>query len=280
MARRDRKPAPGEDPFVESVWRAWGWVQDNAQVVLVSVVLLVLGAAAVLYWRSYQEGVREQAAVELQDLRGRLLAAGPPPERIESELRAYVDRFGGTESADEARLLLARLYLRTERPGEAVDVLGEISQPSADTPLGYGVLNLLATAYEERGDTDRALEVLDDLAAEARYAFQRDRALGERARILASIGREEEAADIYARLSEEAASPEARSRYRVELGELRARLAAGGAEETDGDGSDVTGGGGPEPPSGEETGPGAAAPGAAADDATSSADTSVGSRSR
>lgn len=230
MAKRRRDPAAGEDPFVQSMLRMWAWVEDNARAVIAGLVIVGLLVGGFLYWRGYQASVREQAASQLQDLQGRLLSGQVAPSAAESQMRTFIERYGGTEAADEARLLLARLYLRTNRPAEAVALLGQVEERSPETPIGYGAHNLLGKAHAAQGDHERALEVLGDIAEEARYPFQRTQARADRARILADMGRLGEAADIYASLVEEARDTQLRSLYAVRLGEIRARAETGGPE--------------------------------------------------
>lgn len=226
-----------EDAFVEKILQATTWAQHNLGTVIVTAVVLGLGIAGILYYRNYQATVREQAAVELQRL-GNQLGAVDEPTTVQ-RLESFVDRYGGTVAADEARLLLARVRLDAGQAAAAIEALQPVAdEHAADTPLGYAARSLLATAGEAQGELERALRLYAELGEEARLPFQRRRALGERGRLLLQAGRFAEAAALYEELAGRAAAadaPEEAAFYRLRYGEARAlaaadRPAAGAAE--------------------------------------------------
>lgn len=216
-------PESGEDFFVEGTARVWKWVNDN----LTTVVLLVAGLALVvlgsLYYVNFKASVRERAATELAALR----MSGAAPETLIPQLQTHIERFEGTRSADEARIILGRLHLNSARPAEAIPVLRAVEAP-ADHPVGFASRSLLAAAEEATGDTDAALATWRTLARGARFGFQRRQASAEEARILADAGRLDEAVAILQRIVQEAAdNPAEVGVYRIRLGEIEARRAAG-----------------------------------------------------
>lgn len=225
---KGKKPEPtgpktGEDAFVESATRAWSWIHKN----LTTFVLLVAGLALVvlggLYYVNFRASVQEQAATELAALR----MSGAAPQAIIPELEAHVERFDGTESADEARIVLGRLYLNAGQPAEAIRTLDAVEAP-ANHPVGYAAHALRAGAEEASGSIDQALATWQALGRNARFGFQRRGASAEAARIMAENGRLEEAAAILSRIAEEAeGDPAEAGVYRLRLGEVNARLRAG-----------------------------------------------------
>lgn len=233
---KGKKPEPtgpktGEDFFVDSAQRAWKWVNEN----LTTFILLVAGLALVvlgtLYYVNFRASVSEQAATELAGLR----MSGAAPEAIIPELEAHVERFEGTESADEARIILGRLYLNSDQPAEAIRAVAGVGVPP-DHPVGFAARSLRATAQEAAGAPDEALATWQSLAQNARFGFQRRQASAEAARIMADQGRLEEASAILTRIAEEAAgNPAEAGVYRIRLGEINARIRAGGSggEEAD-----------------------------------------------
>lgn len=216
-------PDPREDAFLRFVNRVIDWTTRNLRAVVAGGVVLVLLAGAGLWYVNYTRNLEEQAASELQSLRAALSQQGADTigaERLES----FVDRYAGTGSEREARLLLGRLHLRNGDAGRAIETVGPAADAPADTPVGYAGRTLLAKAQEEAERTEAALSTLEDLSEDARFGFQRDQAAAERARILVDSGRLEEAESIYRRLAEEASGSGARQVYAARLGEVRAKL--------------------------------------------------------
>lgn len=245
-----------EDPFVERLLQASAWAQDNLTVVVVATVILAAGVAGILYYRSYQQTVREQAAVRLQDLAASL--PGLDPAVAADTLRSFVDRYRGTQAADEARALLGRVRLDEGQPAEAIEILRPALERGPDTPVGFAARMLLAAAHEMQGEVDAALRIYAELGEAARLPFQRRRALADRARLLAEQGRFEEAAAIYGELAEraeEAGVTAEAADYRLRHGETAALAAARGSgpppEEADGGAT-----GGPDEPADPAGAPG------------------------
>lgn len=227
---RPTGPGSGEDVFVESATRAWTWINEN----LTTFLLLMAGLAMVvlgsLYYVNFRASVHEQAAAELAALR----MSGAAPEAIIPELESHIDRFDGTESADEARIVLGRMYLNSGQPSEAIRTL-EAVQARPNHPVGYAARSLRAAAQEATGDTGAAIATWQALGREARFGFQRRQASAEAARIMAENGRLEEAAAILSRIAEEAVDDPAEAGvYRIRLGEINARIRAGAGETPDG----------------------------------------------
>jgi predicted negative regulator of RcsB-dependent stress response len=215
-----------EDAFVAGTLRLWRWLKNNLRS-----AILITGAAALLaggitYYRGYVATVRERAAAELSQIRA--MAGGTEPAALTSQLEAFIERFGGTPSEAEARLVLARLYIDGGRSQDAIRVLEAVGLP-VDVPLGYGARTLLTNAYEQNGEPERALQLSQDIGSSARYPFQRRQASANAARILTDLGRLEEAVAIYARIAEEADDPSEAGLYRIRLGELRGRLTDSGS---------------------------------------------------
>jgi len=169
--------------------------------------------------------VREEAAAGLGTRR---MTAGEP-ELLIAEREADVERCGGAAAANEGRLLRARTYRDQGRAVEAEEVASTISE-APDRPVGLAARTLLAAAQEASGDAETALATWETLGETARFAFQRREALASAARILASLGRLEEAETIFAAIAEEAAGedPVEAGVYRLRLGELKARRAGSG----------------------------------------------------
>lgn len=224
--RKPDAPQSQEDVFVASTLRVWRWLQRNLRSAIVIAGALAVLVAGIVYYRGYRATVRDRAAAELSQIRA--MAAGTEPAALISQLEAFIERFGGTTSEAEARLVLARLFIDGGRSQDAIRVLEAVPLP-VDVPLGYGARTLLAIAYEQNGEPERALQLFQDLGSSARYPFQRRQASASAARILTDLGRLEEAVAIYARIAEEAEDPSEAGLYRIRLGELRGRLTEPGS---------------------------------------------------
>lgn len=222
------------DAFLSAVLRAVEWAQQNTRAVAIGAAVLVLGAAAGVYYQNYQEDVRQQAAGQLQELQTQLQSQSPS-DTLARSVQNFISRFGDTRYGDEARLLMARLQLNQNQWSNAISTLQSVvNQYAADVPTGYAGRKLLAAANAGAGNVEQALQFYDELAENAQFAFQRHEAAADRARLLAREGRLQEAADVYASLVEQAdttaagVASEDLQTYRMELGEIRARLAADG----------------------------------------------------
>lgn len=222
-----------QDAFLRAVLRAVQWTQENTRAVTIGAVVAVLVVAAGLYYRNYRQDVREQAAGQLQTLHAQLQQSQAPPDTLARSVRNFVSQYGDTRYGDEGRVLMGRLQLNQGREEAAISSLEPVaSEYPPDSPTGYAARNLLAAAHQGAGNIDRALSLYAELAEQAQFAFQRNEAAANRARLLAREGRLQEAERIYSRLVQQADTSSAGvadgdlQRYRVRLGELQARLPA------------------------------------------------------
>jgi predicted negative regulator of RcsB-dependent stress response len=218
--KKRREEGSREDAILVFLETAAAWARVHTRVVISVLVAIGLLVGGVFYYRSYRQSLRAAAAIELNQLRGTLTPADAIPR-----LTGFIARFEGTPSAVEGRLLLARLQLRTEEPRAAIQTLDPILSEPTDRPTGYAVAILLAESYKEVGEPDRSLAKLDEIIRDAYVPYQRHRALAERGRLLAELGRLEEAAATYERLTEEEGATD--DLYRVRLGEIEALIASG-----------------------------------------------------
>jgi predicted negative regulator of RcsB-dependent stress response len=221
VAKKKRKDdLSQEDRFLHFIEEGSAWVQAHTRAVLMIMVGLVLLVGGVLYYRSYRESLRTRAAIELNQLRATLTMADAVPR-----LTGFVARFAGTPAATDGRLLLAKIQLQSGQPQAALEVLDPIASEPVDVPSGYAVKLLLAEAYKNSGEYERSLAQLDAIIDGAYVPYQRHRALAERGRLLASLGRLEEAEVAYQRLVDDESATD--DLYRVRLGEIQAMIASG-----------------------------------------------------
>lgn len=228
-----------DDAFLRALDRLVTWVRSHTVAVVVTTVALVLVAGFGFWYRSYQRNLEDRAGRRLESLRAEI-SAGQQTDPV-AALQSFLDSFGGTAAAREARLALARQLLHTDRAEEALStVRPTVDATSPDTPTGYASRRLQADAMEASGDVEGALEVLEDLADNARFAFQRYESAAERARLLRQEGRLQEALAIYERLAAETEESGAVSLYAERAGEIRGLLASSSRGEATAAGSSAS----------------------------------------
>lgn len=214
-----------DDAFVARVFEASTWAEKNTQtLILLGIVLLVLGGG-VFYWLSYRSNLTETAGVQLEQIR-QMTQMGDP-ETARAELDQFIETFGGTPYAAEARLALAELHLQADRPEEAVAVLSE-SDVSLREPIGVQLAVLHGKALEAAGRLEEAEEAYLEVAERAELEFQRIEALADAARVRESTGDLDGAVALYERLLDEMEPGDGDyGLYQMRLAEARARADSG-----------------------------------------------------
>jgi len=184
MAKHPNAPRHGpespDDRFVASVMAASDWFKRHARVVTIATVLLVILVAGTVYWIRYQSTLRAAASAELSAIR-QTVAVGNVPLALR-DLSTYLESFGGTPSAAEARLMMAQLLLVEGRNDEAVDAVAPVASDLAD-PLGTSAARLAAAAHEQAERWDEAEQEYLRISRDAPRAFERTRALADAARL-------------------------------------------------------------------------------------------------
>lgn len=223
--KKGRKGPEQDDAFLRALDRLVSWVRSNTVAVVAATIALVLLVGFGFWYRSYQQSLEDRAGRRLESLRAEI-TAGQQTDPA-AALQSFLDSFGGTAAAREARLVLARQLLQADQASRALStVRPTVDATSPDTPTGYAARRLQADALEASGDVEGALEVLQELSEKARFAFQRHQTAAQRARLLRQEGRLEEALAIYERLAAEAEESGAVSLYAERAGEIRGLLAS------------------------------------------------------
>lgn len=216
-----------EDALAIGMAQTVDWAREHQRTVILAALVAAALVAGLFYYRDYRSNLTARAATQLEQLEAELAQSNAPATAV-GRLRDFLNRFGGTPSADDARLLMARIQLDQGAASDAVQTLGPLSGRALDTPVGYAATRLRADAYAATGDRETAIRTLDDVARNARFPFQRNDASSELADLLVQAGRYDSAASIYRRLSQDStASPEGTGPYAMRLGEVLALKAAG-----------------------------------------------------
>ncbi len=213
-----------DDVFVAKVLHAGKWAERNQQFVTVLAVVLAIGVAGLLYYRSYRRSLGEQAAQQLELIYQTVAMADV--EGARTELATFIERFGGTPYEREARLLLGDLYLRDGSPQQAQAVLRPLGD-SPRAPIELQAAALLAAAYEQDGQPQEAERIYLAIANRSDLDFEVRDALAAAARLRTERGDGAGALELYQRAIEdlEEGDPE-RGLYEMRIEEIRAAIAA------------------------------------------------------
>ena len=226
-ARRvHRQDAAPDDVFVARVLETSAWAKQNSRTLVIGGIVTAVVVVGLLYFVTSRQSQRAQAATQLTQVRAVALSGNS--QLAIRELEQFLAGFGGTPSADEARLLLGRAYLDVGQTRQAMDVV----EPLADDPdsgLGFNAALLTASAHEAAQEPHLAEEIYLRLADDGEYLFQRQDALDNAARIRLQRGDAAGAAELYQQLLDiTPANNTERPIYELRLGEARALATLGG----------------------------------------------------
>lgn len=224
-SRVKREDTAPDDAFVGLVKRSYTWGQENARVLAIGFAVILVVAAGAVWFISQQRQMETAAAASFAEVQ-QTVASGNVQLAIR-DLRSYLNRFGETEAADQARLLLADLLIGEEQPQPAIEVLDDLPN-DLERPLGLAAARMEAAALEAAGQLDQAVDTYLRIADDARFTFQQREALEDAARVRLLNGDPDEAVDLYERLvaTFEEGEP-GRGYYEMWLAEARAQAETG-----------------------------------------------------
>lgn len=197
--RTHREQENPDDVFVEKVLETSVWAKENQRLITLAVVTAVLLILGVWWYRGNQQRIRDQAAVEILQVRQTAQSGNPALAIRDAE--AFLDRFGSTPATTEARLILGQAYLESNQPQQAIDAVSSLAG-DLDTPSGISAAMLTAAAHEAATRFDQAEQVLLRVAGDASYDYQQIAALDNAARIRLERGNPAGAAELYGRILE------------------------------------------------------------------------------
>lgn len=190
-------PVDQEDAFVATTLQATQWAQRNRPILTLGIVLAALIAAGVVYYARYQGTLNSGAALQLEEIQQRL--DGGDPTGAQDDLQLFLERFGGTPSADEARIALAQISASAGEYETAAEALEPLARDLGN-PLGAQAAGLLAAISEDAGNLETAEALYLRLADRSRLGFQVRDALAAAARIRWESGDAAGAMELYDRL--------------------------------------------------------------------------------
>jgi len=197
-ARRiHRDQTAPDDVFIARVLELSAWIKQHRRALTVAVVAVALALATGIYYRNSRAAIANRAATELAALR-QTVASGNRAVAIQ-ELQTFINRFGSTAAAAEARLLLGQLYLEDGNPEQAIQTLQPVAN-ELDHPLGATAAFLVGAAHETANRSGDAERVYLRIADGAEFPFQRLDALDAAARIRLDRGDFAGAVALYDRI--------------------------------------------------------------------------------
>ena len=213
LTRRDMKG----DEFVSWVTQATIWVEQNSRTVVIAMgvaaAIVVVAIGGYTWIRSRQD----QAFTRLGEVQkiARMPLAGDPgagpgafgaPEERASRVVEAADRmlqdFPSGTAAGWARYERAAALLELRRFDEAASTIDAVMGSSSGTLLA-DMSRLLAGRIEEaRGNHQRAADLYGTAAASASGGFPPELALFDQARCLDTLGKKQDAINVYQKIAD------------------------------------------------------------------------------
>jgi hypothetical protein len=197
-ARRvHRSPAAADDAFVAGVLETTVWAQTHRRLMIYGGAAIVVVGVLLFLFLTTRAAKREQAATRLTEVRATALSGNN--QLTIKDLGEYLDRFDGTPSAKEARLLLATAYLQEGQAQRAIETVRGQAR-DLDNVMGVNAAFLLAAAHEAAQQPQRAEEVYLRIGERADFLYQKQEALDNAARLRMEQGNAAGAAQLYQRI--------------------------------------------------------------------------------
>ncbi|MFZ1547138.1 MAG: tetratricopeptide repeat protein [Candidatus Nitrotoga sp.] len=136
------------------------WWKDNGKGVLIALVLVVSGFAAMQGWQFYKEKKMTEASMLYAELENQL--ASNDPKRINDAETAVIDKYGSTVYAPRAALLAAQVNIQSNDVPRAKSQLEWVIKHAEETGLqNVARLKLASVLLDEKKFAD-ALKLLEE----------------------------------------------------------------------------------------------------------------------
>jgi predicted Zn-dependent protease len=184
--RADQGPATDpDDKFIATTMEVTAWARQNTQKLVIGATSLAIILVLVVYYVGFRSSMEVRAANELDQIQ-QTIGLGSP-DAAKGRMAQYLERYGNTPSAGEARMILGQLHLETGTPQDAVEVLAPMARDLSN-PLNLQAAFLLGAAYEDQGRFEDAEDLYMRLANRADLEFQVRDALRGAARMRTRLG--------------------------------------------------------------------------------------------
>lgn len=219
-SRRVHKQSTDEDAFVVAALETSVWAKNHQRIIIGATLAAAILLGGFLYYRNFQTNKAERAIAELTNVRQTVLQGNR--NLAENDLQTYVNKYSGTAAADEARLMLAQVYLENNKPAEAIRTIEKLAGNPGKAGGATAAL-LLGAAYEAANQKDKAEATYLRVADKARFGFEKREALERAAALRLAANNAAGAAELYeqAMNTYPADAPE-RSVYEMRRAEVQA----------------------------------------------------------
>lgn len=222
-SKRSARPVEADDVVLARALQFSAWARRNARLIIVLAVLAAVVVGGYIYYRIWEAQRAEKASIRFMQVEPTVMSGNAT--LAERDLKDLAHRYDGTDEADEARLMLAKIYLDGGQPKKAVPVLQEASD-NLKSPIGVRRSMLLATAQAQTGDLEAAVKTYQRVADGAPMQIQRDEALQNAALLREQSGKYAAAAQLWRKLADGAEE----GSFQRSLYEMRAAEAEGHAQ--------------------------------------------------
>ena len=233
MARKikyTRKDLKGPDEFISTLGRATLWVKEHRFPVLAALTAVILAAGGVYGTRAYY---RWQEAKANRDLWPQLIQAqevlrapgGADREkldRLEKSLAAQVSAHPGTGAAVFAQYYLGSIAFLRGDYGRSAEYFrsGITNGKNQGTVMDFLLREGLAQTFEAKGDAENAQKAYGEAADFATGGEFRTQARMGQARALATLGRKQEAAEVFRKILAENPDTPLKELIQIQLSRL------------------------------------------------------------
>ena len=206
-----RKEMKGPDRFQVVAADAASWMAKRQKAIMLALAVLVVVAVAAVgisSWRSSRQARAGGLLYRAIDAASGEVSSVPLPntdvpvyKTAQAKERAVLDAaakvregYAGTRAATAAELLQGDAHLRLGEWDKAIASFQSfLSGAPRDDSLRFAALDGLARAQEGKGDLDAAAKTYEQAA---QIGFFKERAMMERARVLAKAGKNDEARKV------------------------------------------------------------------------------------
>ncbi|MGH7554192.1 MAG: CDC27 family protein [Longimicrobiales bacterium] len=198
--RLHQRPATtADDVFIERVLETTVWARTHQRWILIAGATALAMFLIFLWYGNRRDRITERAALELTVVR-QTMQSGNDALAVR-DLERFVESYGSTPSAPEARLMLAEAYLDSNQAQKAITATQDQAN-DLESHTGVAAAFLQAEAHEVLNQFQQAEAVLLRVADRASFTFQKERALDAVARIRTEHGDAAGAVQAYDRLLE------------------------------------------------------------------------------
>lgn len=212
MARKikySRKDLKSPDEFISTIGRATLWVKENRTAVLAVLAVVVLVSGGVIGTRAYSRWEESKATRDLwphlnrarEYLEAPTMADREKLDRLEQFLTAHVNLHPDTRAAVFAKYYLGSIaFLRGDFDRSAMQFRSALAAGREQGTIMDFLLRVgLAQALEAKGDAQGAQKAYEEAAASANGELRTQAWMGQ-ARMLAVLGRKEDATAVFRKI--------------------------------------------------------------------------------